>query len=286
MALSARIPSTILTNKFIPEIYLNQVIDAAKSNLVNLDAVNTEWTAGKLKGNVFYITKTNIVTASEVVVNTKGSALNPFNTTGVTVTMNQWFQAPIDIDDMSEWQSHIAVEAYAVKESAYAIALAIDTYVSSFYSTLNADTVLGSDGSAITDDILITAMETLDEADAKRDGGRSLILDPSGVADMMKFDKFVSADYVSLGAVANGVIGKNHPIYGCTVRVTNNLTAATTGNYQVMLHKDAIAAKVQMENAWVWAYKDLHTTRYHSEALYGVSEAQDAFGIPFYSRKK
>lgn len=286
MALSARIPSTILTNLFVPTIYLNKVIDAAKSNLVNLDAVNTEWTSGKLKGNVFYITKTNVVTASEVVVNTKGSALNPFNTTGVTVTMDQWFQAPIDIDDMSEWQSHIDVENYAMKESAYAIQEKIDTYVSSFYSTLNASTVKGTDGAALTDDVLIECMETLDEANAPRDGNRSLILDPSGVADMMKFDKFVSADYVSLGAVANGIIGKSHPIYGCTVRVTNNLTATTTGNYCVMMHKDAIAAKVQIENVWVWAFKDLHTTRYHSEALFGVSEAQDAFGIPFYSRKK
>ena len=91
--------------------------------------------------------------------------------------------------------------------------------------------------------------------------------------------------YVNVGAVANGIIGQNHPIYGCTVRVTNNLTAATTGNYCVMIHANAIAAKVQVERAWVKAFEELHTTRYQSEALYGASEAQDAFGIPFYSRK-
>ena len=133
MSLSARIPSTILTNKFIPELYLNKVIDAAKSDLVNLDAVNKEWTSGKLKGNVFYIPKTNTVAATEVVTGTKGTALNPFNTTGVTVTMNQWYEAPVDIDDMSEWQTEVAVENYAVKEAAYAIAVKLDLYVSSFY---------------------------------------------------------------------------------------------------------------------------------------------------------
>ena len=285
MSLSARIPSTILTNKFIPELYLNKVIDAAKSDLVNLDAVNKEWTSGKLKGNVFYIPKTNTVAATEVVTGTKGTALNPFNTTGVTVTMNQWYEAPVDIDDMSEWQTEVAVENYAVKEAAYAIAVKLDLYVSSFYSTLNGSSVQGADGSKVTDDVLIACMELLDEANAKRDGKRSLIVDPSAVADMMTYDKFVASMYVNTGAVANGIIGQNHPIYGCKVRVTNNLTAATTGNYCVMLHEDAIAAKVQFEKAWIKAFEELHNTRYHCEALYGVSEAQDAFGIPFYSRK-
>ena len=51
------------------------------------------------------------------------------------------------------------------------------------------------------------------------------------------------------------------------------------------MHKDAIAAKVQIEKAWVKAFEELHNTRYQSEALWGASEAQDAFGVPFYSRK-
>ena len=285
MSISARIPSTILTNLFVPTLYLNKVIDAAKSNLVNLDAVNNEWTSGKLKGNVFYIPKTNVVEASEVVVNAKGSALNPFATTGVTVTMNQWYQAPIDIDDMSEWQSQVAVENYAIKESAYAVAQKIDLYISALYQTLNSAGIKGTDGGKVTDDVLIECMELLDEADAKRDGKRSLILDPSAVADMMTYDKFVASMYVNIGAVANGVIGQDHPVYGCKVRVTNNLTGQTTGNCCIMLHADAIAAKVQIEKAWIKAFEELHTTRYHTEALYGASVAQDTFGIPFYSRK-
>lgn len=286
MSISARTPTTLVTNKFIPEIYLNKVIDAAKANLVNLAAVNTEWLTGAKRGNVFYIPKTNTVTASEVVVGTKGTALNPFNTTAVTVTMNQWYEAPVDIDTMSNpFQTEVDMEAYAVAESAYAIQVKLDLYISSLYSTLNSSTVLGTDGSKITDDVLIQAMETLDEADAKRDGNRSLILDPSGVADMMTYDKFVASQYVTIGSVANGVIGQNHPVYGATIRVTNNLTAATTGNYCVMLHKNAIAAKVQIDKSWRKDFEELHQIRFHSEALYGASESMDTFGVPIYSRK-
>lgn len=286
MALSARVPSTTSTNLYSPSIYLNKVIEASKSQLVNVAAVNTEWLSGAAKGQIFYIPKTNTVTASEVVVGTKGTALNPLNTTGVTVTMNQWYEAPVDIDDMSKFQSQVALDNYASAEAAYAIDAAVDLYVSSFYSTLNGSSVQGTDGSAITDDLLIYCMELLDEANAKRDGNRSLILDPSAVADMMKFDKFVTQAYVgAAGAVANGVVMAGHPIYGCSVRVTNNLTASSTGNYCVMMHKDAIACKVQIHNAWQKEFKELHETRYHSEALYGASEAQDALGVPFYSRK-
>jgi hypothetical protein len=157
--------------------------------------------------------------------------------------------------------------------------------VSSLYSTLNGSSVKGTDGTAVDDDLLIDVMETLDEADAPRDGNRSLILDPATVADMMKYDKFVASMYVAIGAVENGVIGKNHPIYGCTVRVTNNLTAASTGNYCVMLHKNAIAAKIQIHNAWTKEFEELHETRIHAEVLFGASESVDAFGVPFYSRK-
>ena len=285
MSLSARVPSTAATNLFVPSLYLNQVIEAAKSDLVNLAAVNNEWVSGAKMGNVFYLPKTNTVTATEVVIGTKGTSLNHLNTTGVTVTMNQFYEAPIDIDTMTSTQTQVQREMFAKTESAYAIQVAIDLYISSLYSTLNSSSVKGADGSAITDDLLIDLMELLDEANAKRDGGRSLILDPSGVADMMKFDKFVANMYVAIGAVANGVIGNNHPIYGCTVRVTNNLTATTTGNYCVMMHKDAIAAKVQIQNAWVKEFEELHEIRYSVDALYGASEAQDAFGIPFYSRK-
>lgn len=287
MGLSARVPSTVSTNLFVPYIYLNKVIDAAKSQLVNMDAVNTEWLSGAAKGQVFYIPKTNTITATEVVVGTKGTALNPVNTTGVTVTMNQWYEAPVDIDYMSKFQSEVALESYAADEAAYAINAAIDLYISSLYSSLGgySSSGYGSDGQTLNDDILVYLMETLDENNVPRDGNRSLVLDPSGVADMVKIDKFVASMYVTIGAVANGVIAKGHPIYGCTVRVTNNLTAATTGNYACMLHKKAIAAKVQIHNAWRKEFEELHETRIQAEALWGASEAQDAFGVPFFSRK-
>jgi hypothetical protein len=285
MALSARTPTTATnaTYFWIASVYSNEVIDAAKKNLVCVDAVNTEWLKNAKLGDTYYIPKTNVVSAAEIVVGTKTTATNPLTTAGVTVSIDTWYEAPVDIDDMTMLQAGADVSGIAATEAAYAIKVKADTVVATLFSGLG--TVYGSDGQTLTDDILIYAMETLDEADVPQDGKRSLVLDPSGVADMMKIDKFIMQQYANnVGAVSNGIIGRS-PVYGCTVRVTNNLVTATTGSYACMLHPKAIACKIQVQNPWTEVYKSLHQTRFSCDLLMGAAEAQDAFGVNFYSRK-
>jgi len=52
-----------------------------------------------------------------------------------------------------------------------------------------------------------------------------------------------------------------------------------------MYHKNAIASKVQIDKAWRKEFEELHETRIQAEALWGASEAQDTFGVPFFTRK-
>ena len=110
MALSARLPTTLDTNKFVPEIWSKLVEEAAKSNLVAFDAINGQFRGDLVKGDTLYIPKTNTVTATEVVVGTKGATLNPFNTAAATLVIDQWWEAPVDIDDMSNFQSQVELE--------------------------------------------------------------------------------------------------------------------------------------------------------------------------------
>ncbi len=287
MALSARVPSTTKTNLFTPAIYSNKVIEAVKSDLVAWDSINTEWASGMTKGDIFYIPKTNTVTASEVVVGTAGSALNPLNTTGVTLTINLYYEAPVYIDYMSQRQTQANLDDIAATEAKYAVKKVMDTSVCDLFNDLGgySASAYGSDGQTLTDDILVYCMETLDEADVPRDGKRALVIDPSAMADMVKIDKFVASLYVQLGAVENGLVGKNHPIYGCDIRVTNNLSAASTGAYACMLHKNAIAGKAQIDNAYRKEFEELHETLWNCDLLWGVIEAQDSFGVPFFTRK-
>lgn len=287
MGLTSRVPSGADTYKFVPEVFSAKVEEATKKELVAWDAITSEWRNDLTKGDTLYIPKTNTVTATEVVVGSKANSLDPFATAATTLTIDQWFEAPVDIDDMTALQSQAALEGLAAKEASYAIKVKIDTSVCTLFSSLGSysTSAYGTDGQTLTDDILIYCMETLDEADVPRDGQRSLIIDPSAMADMLKIDKFVQSLYVQMGAVENGIVAKSHPIYGCAVRVTNNLVAATTGSYACMLHAKAIVSKAQIQKAWVKKFEELHNTRYQSEALWGVAELNNLFGIPFFTRK-
>jgi hypothetical protein len=291
MSITARTPTTLDTNKFIPEIFANNLVDALHSKLVALDAIDHSWESNLSKGDTLYITKSNTVTATEVTVGSKASATNPFNTGAVTLSINQFWEAPVDLDTMSNRQTQVQLEAKALIEALYAVKKKVDSTVCDLFSSLGgySSSAYGSDGQTCSDDILIYLMETLDEADVPDESGdRSLMIDPSAMADLLKYDKFTQNIYVgNTDAVKNGKIGGNHPIYKCQIRQTNNLTAATTGNYACMLHKTALTGAIQITpaNTWMHWYKELHQVRFQSEALWGVVELNDERGIPFYTRK-
>lgn len=287
MALSARTPTGADTAGFVKEVWSNLIIDAAQKELVAWDATDHSWQKDLAYGDTVNIGLTNHVTATEVVVGTKAASLDIATGTMLSLIMDQWYEAPIDIDTMTKRQTHVNLEAEARREAEYAIRLRVDTTVCALFSSLNSTTpgVQGTDGAAITDDLLISLMEYLDEADVPRDGQRFLILDPSAVADMLKYDKFVAQQYVQTGAVENGTVMNGHPVYGCAVRVTNNLSAATTGAYGVMMHRKAIASALQIETPWMKPFEELHQIRYQHEALWGVLEVRNDFGICFYTRK-
>src|SRR3990167_10645565 len=119
MALSERTPSTLATNYFIPTLYSTKVEVAAKPQLVCWDSINSSWKKQLVKGNILNIPKTNTVTATEVVVGTVATGVNPMNTTGVQLTVDQWYEALCKLDTMSLEQEGTDLEGVASAESAY-----------------------------------------------------------------------------------------------------------------------------------------------------------------------
>ena len=285
MGLSARTPAAADAAGFVPEVWSNLVLDAVHNQLVCWDAIDGRWTVGQKQGDTINIGIINTVTATEVVVGTKGTALDIATGAKKQLVMNQWYEAPVDIDTMTIAQSQINWQAQAQNESAYSIAKIMDTYIATLFSTLAASKVAGADGNTVDDELLLEVKQYLDENDVPMDDNRSLIIDPSALVDLLKIDKFVQAQYVTMGAIANGKIGKS-PIYGCNVLVTNNLVAATTGAYAAMLHRRAIAGAAQIMDTYTLAYPDLHQVRYSTDVLFGASEVRDTFGKSFYTRSK
>ena len=284
MAITGRIPTTFDTNKFIPEIFSKNVLKATKSKLVAVPCFNNSYEKDLVKGDTLYILKTNNGTAYEI---TNGKELpdsNAFNTTAVTLSIDQYYGAKHTIDTMTKRQSHVDVYALAEEENAYAMRKKVDSSVCALFSAGRGGSVAGTDGSAWTDDILVAAVEYLDEADAPEDN-RVWIGDPSTKADIMKIDKFVRSDYFASDAIPTGGFRKD--IYGAPLLITNNLTAVTsgTGSYGVYAHKDFIGIAICEDLvSFVEEQKSKHQVILETDVLWGVVELRDTFGYPIYTR--
>jgi len=288
-----RRPSDALTGELVPEIWSAKVIDHVKSNLVCVQAVNTTWAPMLAKGDVAHIPVMTTLSAN-VVDPTQTAAINStnvqttFTTTAETLTIDKWYEVPIQIDDSTKKQTQIAqLLESRVQSASYAIEKTIDTDINGMFSGLyTALGVYGADGQTFTDDILIAMMEVLDEADVPREN-RSLIGDPSVLADCYKIDKFMNYDYTSRPLGGQGGYSGTIIAYNLPLLITNNLSYTTTGGYGVLIHKEAIGLAIQSpldieRDRVASAASDLIYVR----CLWGADELRDTFGYCFYTRKK
>jgi len=273
----------LISRYWVPSIYSKNVVDHTKSKLVVAESVNTEYQRDLKVGSTVYIPVTTEATAAEV---TPGTALtaSDVTTTGKSLTVDKWYGSKAEISEMANIQDPINYLSKAAQSCAYAIAKQLDTHLGACFSSLGGYTTsaYGTDGQTLTDDIIIYLMETLDESDVPEDD-RCIITDPSSKADLLKIDKFVRNDYVRNPVVPTGKFGD---IYNMEVKITNNLTAATTGHYGVMMHRDALASIVQA-NPYSQKINDpkYHRIIFQVKIIYGYGELRDTFGIPFYTRK-
>ena len=284
MAISGRIPTGLDTNKFIPELFGKNVLMALRPKLVVAPFVNHAYEPDLQLGDTFYIPQSQTGTATEVTVGTEGVQADP-TTTALTLTIDQWYERPYTVDYMSRRQSQVDVVALAATESAFAIAKKIESTICDLFTDLNGGTKRGTDGSAWTDDVMIAAVEELDEADIDEEG-RVWVGDPSVKADIMKIDKFVRADYFASDAVPTGGFRKD--IYGAPLVISNNLTAVSSGigSYGVYMRgMDAIAVVIQ-ENMSVDRVEQplKHQIVINTTALWGADELRDLGGVPIYTR--
>lgn len=285
MGLTARIPSTLSTNKFVPALYSKNVLEALKSKLVVVPVVNHTYESEIQLGDTLYIPQSQLVSATEVTTGTEGVVSDP-TTTAITLEIGHYYEAPITIGYMSRRQSQVDLVALSVNESAYAISKKMDSTLCAHFSSLNAGTIRGSDGSKWTDTILIAAVEEVDEEDVPEEN-RVWVGDPSVKADIMEIDKFVRNDYFATDAVVTGMFRKD--IYGAPLLITNNLTAVLsgTGSYGVYMHGDALAVAVQDSPGVDRVEQPLkHQIVINTTALWGTVILRNLSGVPIYTRLK
>ena len=285
---SDRRPSDALTGEYVPQIWSARVFDHVRSHLVAAMTVNQSFRAELTMGDKVWIPVAAELsggavdpTATSVLTNMNTS----FGTTALSITIDTWWEVPFQIDDSVKQQTQVGnlLEMGALNAS-YALEKKLDTDVNTLYSTLSSSSVQGSDGQTFTDDLLIALMEGLDEANVPR-VNRSLIGDPSTVADIYKIDKFMTYDYSRETFTTDGFVGRI-PAYNLPFFVTNNLVSAGTGNYGVLLHPDAIGLVIQ--GGFVtekWRESKRHSDIVNISTMFGSDELRDTFGKAFYTRK-
>ena len=314
MALGTDHVTKTTADKFIPEIWSDEIIAAYQKNLKMAPLVKRLSMTGK-KGDVIHIPKPTRGSASAKQASNQVTLIAATETE-LTVTVDRHFEYSRLIEDIVEVQALSSLRQFYTEDAGYALSVKVDTdlincgtgfgdgtrtaspsdasswvnsnayYVnaSSGLATFAADTVATGDN--FTDLALRQAIKLMDDADVPMDG-RVLVIPPAARKSIMGIDRYVSSDFVGGRGVESGLIGN---LYGVDVYVSSNAptleTAAQNAGGSIAVrgcmffHKDAIVLAEQMAVRSQTQYKQEYlSTLYTADTLYGVETYRPEAGF-------
>jgi N4-gp56 family major capsid protein len=303
---STSIVNKTAADKFIPEIWSDEVIAAYQKNLVLANLVNKMTMKGK-KGDTLHIPKPTRGVATAKAANT-AVTIQADTETEVNVTIDQHFEYSRFIEDIVEVQALASLRRFYTEDAGYALAKKIDdtlfqlgksfgngdasdwTHSNSYYS--NAGTALGAyaedtvaSTSTFTDAVFRALIKLMDDQDTPMDG-RFFVVPPSVRQAIMGIDRYNSSDFVDGRGVNNGQIGS---LYGIDIYVSSNCPVIETdannsagGDVKAAIlgHKDSMVLAEQMSVRSQTQYKQEYlSTLYTADTLYGVKVVRPETGF-------
>jgi hypothetical protein len=303
---STSIVNKTAADKFIPEIWSDEVIAAYQKNLVLANLVNKMTMRGK-KGDVLHIPKPTRGVATAKAANT-AVTIQADTETEVNVTIDQHFEYSRFIEDIVEVQALASLRRFYTEDAGYALSKKVDdtlfalgksfgngdasdwTHSNSYYS--NAGTALGAyaedtvaSTSTFTDAIFRALIKLMDDQDTPMDG-RFFVVPPSVRQAIMGIDRYNSSDFVDGRGVNNGQIGS---LYGIDIYVSSNCPIIETdannsagGDVKAAIlgHKDTMVLAEQMSVRSQTQYKQEYlSTLYTADTLYGVKAVRPETGF-------
>ena len=292
-------------DKFIPEIWSDEVVAAYKQNLVLADLVRKMSFKGK-KGDTLHIPKPTRGTAAAKAANT-AVTIQANTESEVQVLIDQHFEYSRFIEDIVETQALSSLRSFYTDDAGYALAKKVDdtiiglaktfgdgttTYVHSNSYFIDAstgltlyalDTVTTSD--VFTDAGFRKLIQLMDDADVPMDG-RKFAIPPSLRNAIMGIDRYNSSDFVDGRGVNNGQIGK---LYGIDIYVSSNMpTIETAADNSVgdavkaalLFHTDTMVFAEQLGVRSQTQYKQEYlSTLYTADTLFGVKTVRPEAGF-------
>ena len=303
---STSIVNKTAADKFIPEIWSDEVIAAYQKNLVLANLVNKMTMRGK-KGDTLHIPKPTRGIASAKTAN-NAVRIQADTETEVNVVIDQHFEYSRFIEDIVEVQALASLRRFYTEDAGYALAKKIDdtlfdlgksfgngdgtdwTNSNVYYS--NAGTALGlyaedtvASTSTFTDAVFRALIKLMDDQDTPMDG-RFFVVPPSVRQAIMGIDRYNSSDFVDGRGVNNGQIGS---LYGIDIYVSSNCpiietdannTAGGDVKAAILGHKDTMVLAEQMAVRSQTQYKQEYlSTLYTADTLYGVKVVRPETGF-------
>jgi N4-gp56 family major capsid protein len=279
MALGTAHVTLTTADKFIPEVWSDDVIAAYKANLVVRPLVNVLGFEGK-KGDVIHIPKPTRGNASAKAAETQVTLIAATETE-TTITINQhWHYARL-IEDIVAKQAMDSLRRFYTDDAGYALAKRVDTFIHAFGASFRTGSsytgaFIGSDGTtawnpsananagnaaALSDEGIRRTIQRLDDGDVPN-SNRAWVIPPVEKRKLLGISRFTEQAFVGESgdgnSIRNGLVGN---LYGTPVYVSSNVatvadTGAATDQYAVLyFHKDAVVFVEQMAPRMQSQYK-------------------------------
>jgi N4-gp56 family major capsid protein len=295
MALGSLHQTKTTADKFIPEIWSDEVVATYKANLIAANLIKKLNFRGK-KGDSVHIPKPGRGSANAKAASTQ-VVLNTDTATEVVVNIDQHWEYSILIEDIVETQALASMRQFYTDDAGYALAGKVDSMIlqlgrgvnggdgtaayTGAYSGADGTTAYTGTAGALTDAAIRRSIQRLDDSDVPMDG-RFLIVPPSTRNTLMGIDRFTEQAFVgeagSANTIRNGEIGN---VYGIPVFVTTNADAATDGDRICLLgHKDfAVLAEQQAVRTQTQYKQEWLGNLFTADTIFGVKELRDGSAV-------
>lgn len=292
-------------DKFIPEIWSDEVIAAYKKNLVLANLVRKMSFKGK-KGDTLHIPKPTRGSATAKAANTQVTVQADAESE-VQVLINKHYEYSRFIEDIAEVQALSSLRSFYTEDAGYALAKQVDDELIALGKTFGdgtsswvhsnsyfidastgltayaVDTVTTSD--VFTDAGFRKLIQLMDDADVPMDG-RKFAIPPSLRNAIMGVDRYNSSDFVDGRGVQNGQIGK---LYGIDIYVSSNMPTIETAaensvgdgvKAALLFHTDTMVLAEQVGVRSQTQYKQEYlSTLYTADTLFGVKTVRPEAGF-------
>lgn len=303
---SGSIVAKTQADKFIPEIWSDEVIAAYKKNIILANLVNKMTMKGK-KGDTLHIPKPTRGVATAKAANT-AVTIQADTETEVNVTIDQHFEYSRFIEDIVEVQALASLRRFYTEDAGYALGKKVDDTLmalgksfgngdGSSWATSNAYYIDASTGltayavdTVTTSDVFSDAgfrklIQLMDDADVPMDG-RKFVIPPSLRNAILGETRYNSSDFVDGRGTQTGLIGS---LYGVDVYVSSNCPTLETAAENsagdairgaLLFHTDTMVLAEQMGVRSQTQYKQEYlSTLYTADTLFGVKTVRPEAGF-------